>query len=430
MIKLVSIIKKDCSIQYQFETSDKLACYFTDKPFVVEYPESIMSVPDAVLAVTFVCSVLPIVWLTNAELIIPELDMDFYNSIPIFEKGYIDMYPDAEFLGKITVNNIVNCRKEGQKGAVAFFSGGLDATTTLLRHLDEKPDLLSILGSDIGYDNEQGWKPIQNAIDEISKEYNLKHINIRSSFRLFDEEDELDKQFSDKLHDGWWHGVKNGIGLIGHSAPYVWLHSKKVVYIASSYCKADGKVTCASDSTIDNYVKFCGVNVVHDGYELGRQEKARYLVEYRRNNPTKKISMHVCWESVDGHNCCACEKCYRTMMAIWIEGDNPKNYGFEYSPKILKKIYIKMAFDYSYAEQVAKFWERIKEAMIKNHKMLIKKDYYKDIKWIEKYDFFDASNSLVLKRKIWRLRTKTKNRLMDMYVYRILYEIKKCLTKK
>jgi len=268
-IELIDIQVSKKNVEYLFECSEELRCFFSGKEFVIEYPEDIETVPDAVLAIPFICNVLPMIWLEDAEMVIPELDEDFYNSIPEFKKGYINMYPDAEFKGKITVGKVVNCRRDNQSGAAAFFSGGLDATTTLLRHLDEKPDLISIWGSDIAYDNAAGWQPIQKAIDETAQEYGVKHINIHSAFRQFDKEGELEKAHREKLHDGWWHGVKHGIGLIGHAAPYAWIHGLKSVYIASSFCAADGKVTCASDPSIDNYVKFCGAKVIHDGFELG-----------------------------------------------------------------------------------------------------------------------------------------------------------------
>ena len=277
-IKLNKIEVLSNKIHYIFSVSTNLKRYFSGNNFIIEYPRDISSVPKAVLAVPFVCNVLPVIWLENAELQISELDADFYNSIPEFKKGYINMYPDAEFKGKLIVDNIVECRKLNQNGVGTLFSGGLDATTTFLRHLNEKPDLISIWGSDITFDNIKGWKPVQNAIDEVAVRYDVDHFNIRSSFREFDKEWELEKTYKNELHDGWWHGVKHGIGLLGHAAPIIWIQGIKTLYIASTYSPADGKVTCASDPTIDNYVRFCGCQVMHDGFELGRQGKAKYLV--------------------------------------------------------------------------------------------------------------------------------------------------------
>lgn len=423
-IELKYIHKHNKSLVYEFTFTENLRSFFSGNDFIVEYPEDISSVPDAVLAIPFVCNVLPIIWLENAELIVPELDEDFYNSIPEFKKGYINMYPDAEFKGKLTVEKVVNCRREGQNGAAAFFSGGLDATTTLLRHLDEKPDLISIWGSDISYDNAEGWKPIHKVIDEVAQEYNVKHINIHSSFRAFDKEGELEKVHRDNLHDGWWHGVKHGIGLLGHAAPYVWLHGVKTLYIASSNSPSDGKVTCASNPAIDNFVRFCGSQVVHDGFELGRQGKAKYLVEYHKNNPDKHIALHVCWESKDGENCCHCEKCYRTMAAIWIEGDDPNEYGFNYPPDILEAMKLKMMMEYNYFVNISNEWNRIQERMRSNEQILWDKPYYDKIKWIKSFNFSAPESNWCRKWHRIKNANGVRGKLAEFPFYQKLHRIK------
>lgn len=423
-IKITNIYKKQNKIEYGFVFSEELCSFFSGNDFIIEYPEDISSVPDAVLAIPFVCNVLPIIWLEDAELILPELDEDFYKSIPEFKKGYINMYPDAEFKGKVTVEQVVNCRKKDQNGTGAFFSGGLDATTTLLRHLDEKPDLISIWGSDIAYDNADGWRPIQNAIDEVASEYQLNHINIHSSFRQFDNEGELEKVYRDKLHDGWWHGVKHGIGLLGHAAPYAWLHSLSTVYIASSNSPTDGKVTCASHPSIDSFVRFCGVEVVHDGFELSRQGKAKYIVSYLVMNPEKKISLHVCWESADGNNCCHCEKCYRTMIAIWAEGGEPENFGLNVTTNILKTLHQKMALEYGYSKVIAIQWNQIKQGMLDNRKWLKDKPYYKNIKWIESFNFDAPEKNWCRKWYHFRQPNGIRGKLAEFPIYQKLHRIK------
>lgn len=424
MITLNQIIKKCNSIVYNFSYSEKLNNYFSGKNFVIEYPESVESVPNAILAIPFVCNVLPIVWLEDIELIIPELDEDFYNSIPNFKKGYVDMYPDADFKGSVTVDKIVNCRKDNRCGSASFFSGGVDATTTLLRHLDEKPDLISIWGSDITFDNVEGWKPIQNAIDDTAEEYDVKHINIHSSFRQFDKEWELDKVHRERLNDGWWHGVKHGIGLISHAAPYAWLHNLSTIYIASTYSPSDGKITSASYPTIDNNVRFCGASIVHDGFEMCRQDKIRYVIQYHKNHPDRKIHFHVCWESSDGGNCCNCEKCYRTMVALWIEREDPCLFGFEYSEDIFSCIYKKMALNYNYPPHISAEWKHIQDGFIYNEKDLKRTDYFKQLKWLKGFDFLNPEENLC--RKWYRIKTFKDIRcvLSNFKFYQKLHELK------
>ena len=81
------------------------------------------------------------------------------------------MYPEANFAGKLTVSEIVDCKPEKQGAAASFFSGGVDATTTLLRHVEERPHLISIWGSDVDYDNEAGWAVVEKGLRETAKQY-------------------------------------------------------------------------------------------------------------------------------------------------------------------------------------------------------------------------------------------------------------------
>lgn len=339
------------------------------------------------------CNVLPIVWLTDSKLIVPELDRDFYESIPEFKKGYMDMYPETKFLGDIFVERIVDCNRSEKEKSAAFFSAGLDATTTLFRHIDERPDLISIWGSDIGYDNISGWSVVQSAIDHIAEDYGLHHCNIRSSFRLFDNEGVLHSTFAKQLKDGWWHGIQHSIGLMGHAAPYAWLHRITKIYFASTYSVDMGKVRCASYPTIDNYVRFCGTQMSHDGYELNRQKKVEYVVAYKQRTNIN-VHLHVCWESSEGTNCCHCEKCYRTIAGILVAGDDPKTYGFDINQDTLSDMKQYMMNNHHYSHTISLEWQAIQK-VAREHKA----KYSKELNWIITYNFIAPEKNWCRRKK-------------------------------
>jgi hypothetical protein len=168
-IVLNSIQKNENVIAYDFSVSDGLKEFFSGKPFVIEYPECIESVPDAVAAVPFVCNVLPIIWLTNNRLVLKELDRAFFDCIENVKEGYKAMFPESTFAGELCVERIEMCDQIAEGGSAAFFSGGLDAVHTLLNHLDEKPALISIWGSDIQYGNKEGWQKVHSGIEEYAR---------------------------------------------------------------------------------------------------------------------------------------------------------------------------------------------------------------------------------------------------------------------
>ena len=392
-ISLNTVNVSQNTVMYEYSITEGLSPYFCKgTPFFVEYMVDgtsldLQQVPQSILAIPFVCNVLPIVWLTDSELVVPELDKDFYNSIPKFKQGYIDMHKDAAFKGTISVGKIVENTPAVTGRSACFFSGGVDAWCTLTRHLEEKPDLIAVWGADIQYDNVSGWDILRNELEESAHDLSLPFITVHSSFRKFINEAALDNAFFPILHDGWWHGAQHGIGLIGHAAPCNYLRGVTTQYIAASFSPEDGALSCASWPTIDNFVRYSGCKTVHDAF-IQRQEKVEQIIRYRRQNHTD-IKLHVCWQSVGGKNCCHCEKCYRTIMGIVLEGDTASQYAFPESDwsysamRDFMREHLAIPFD----PVVAKYWKQLQFTFNKNRDMLRAKPYYNDIKWIETFDF-------------------------------------------
>ena len=409
-IELLNIEKQGRSIRYVFVYSDELSKYFTGEEFLLEYPENIESVPNGVLAVPFVSNTLQISWLTDCELIIPELDQDFYESIPAFQKGFEKMFPETTFAGKLIIKNIVKNTPSGSGYTAAFFSGGLDATTTLIRHFDECPHLISIWGSDVDFNNVNGWGIVEKGLRETSEQYELPLAVIRSNFRRFDDSVVLTKDFQDTLKTSWWYGLKHGLGLIGHAAPYVWLHGISTVYIASSHCPENGKIRCSSDPSTDSKIAFCNCAVSHDAFELNRQKKTRVLADYHRNNPEMKIHLHVCYKSEDGVNCSNCEKCYRTMVGLWIEGADPYEYGFQYDQKVLKRMYECLALR---GKSFSENWKHVQQGLKDNWDVLEGTWYRDQLKWVLDFDFEHPEENEC--RKKYRASWKYKQKIIDAF---------------
>ena len=426
-IELKEITKIKNKVIFNYTTSEEICQYFSDKPFWIEYPENIESVPDSILAVPFVCNVLPIVWLTDSTLVIPKLDEAFFNCLPDVKKGYETMYPETEWKGNIEVGKIVPCDREAEQGKCAmFYSGGVDSVQTLISHLDEKPMLISIWGSDVKVDNAEGWNVLFKAISEASERFQLPTATIRSTFREFDNEGLLDRDFHEKLHDGWWHGVKHGIALLGHVAPLAYLCGIETVYIAASNCPADVNVRCASHPSIDNNVRFAGCKVKHDGFEFSRQDKVHNVVQYKKDH--EPIKLHVCWESQSGQNCCKCEKCYRTIAAILSEGDCPEVFGFDNYKETLNLMHETVLRRIN--ANLCLQWIPIKRRIKENKDNLIQEEYWNSIKWIGQTDF-DHPEKILLPLTIRLKHAKgIRGKLAEFKFYQRLHNVKAFLLKK
>lgn len=341
-LKIIKIAVNKNFISYSYTINgDWAKCFNLDKEFFIEYSEDISAVPQSIAVIPFLCNILPVVWVMGAEIFIPELDKNFYEHVDEIKRGYIEMYPKMNFGGKLTVEKIVDNGANflNSDKAAAFFSGGVDSFSTLINHIDERPTLLTLWGSDVKLQDFKGWERVKNHAVKTAEQFKCKNLFIKSSFRQFLNEGILSQVVYPLANDGWWHGFQHGIGIISHAAPYIYCNKISKIYFASSFTERyKGMYTCASDPSIDNYLHVGECQTIHDGYNFDRQDKIHIICEYRRKT-NEKINLHVCWISDGGQNCCQCEKCYRTICAILAESENPENYGFTYSPETVSKMY-------------------------------------------------------------------------------------------
>ena len=398
-------------IEYKYSVEgDWKEAFKIDEPFYIEYSCDISGVPAGVLIIPLLANLLPMAWVYDAEITAPVCDEDFYNSIPEFRKGYMDMYPMMSFGGKLTVKELSKNIPTHQDGVAAFFSGGADAFNTLTQHAGEKPTLLTIWGADVTFDDTKGWDNVFKHLKHTSRKFGVDHVVIKSCFKRFLNDGVLTKKVK-KSGDGWWHGFQHGLGIISHAAPVMYAMGKKRVYIASSFTAADkGKVTCASDPTIDNNIRFCGADVSHDGYEFNRQMKLHNIVEFSKKNKIK-IPLRVCWISKGGSNCCNCEKCFRTMLGIYAEGEDPRKYGFRYSDLQLAKLAFSMRYGTDPLFGSLRYTP-IQKAMREN---IRKNDLPLSVRWFYNVDLCTVNKKhswFILARKIYRKAKKVVRTLL------------------
>ena len=77
-----SIDIKDGKIKYKYHFDEELYSYINRSNFLeIEYSESMIGLPKSICVIPLICDILPIIWILDAELYVPELDKSFYNSI-------------------------------------------------------------------------------------------------------------------------------------------------------------------------------------------------------------------------------------------------------------------------------------------------------------------------------------------------------------
>lgn len=423
LVDHVEIIRDKCSYTVSFTCSETLRRYFKSLSVRFEYPIEISSIPDAVLLVPFVANVAPLIWLTDAKIIVPCLDRDFVECLERVKSGYAKMYLGVSFRGQIDVEKVVDCSVANCRRCGMFYSGGLDSVDTFVRHHLENPDLISVWGADVKYDNESGWRLAHTAVEYAANRFKLPDFQIHSQFREFLDEGVLSKEFRPMLQDSWWYSIQHAMGLLGHVAPLAYVRGYECMYIASSF--TDVLIKCASSPLTDNFVRFCGCHVVHDGFECSRQQKVGNVVRYCQENEVS-FPLHVCWKSSRGSNCCRCEKCLRTIFGILAEGANPDDFGFagyDYGFVAAQKIafIITELYDDRSVGGHAAFWQEIHNRMV-GKEYCLNGEVGKFIRWARQTDFSDKDAF----RLPWRVRVSRSQALP----IRVLRKIKHLVVQR
>ena len=336
-IQLHQLRKNGNKVSYEYTADGEVGRYLKkDEPFWIEYESPVSNVPDAVLAVPFVGNMMALGMLFNAEIRVPALDRDYYQVIPQILEGYQAMYADKASLGVTVIADKIEriVPRGGTSAKLLYYSGGADCAYTLTKHLrdGESIELLQIHGADIPHTNMEGWNAALTFTQKLAKEHGMKVHAVRSNLHTFVYEGILDSFVQEHYSENFWHGFQHSIGMLTLSAPVVWQEGYQEIYFASTFSVKEAvyQYTCASSPTIDNLVRFCSCRVVHDGVEASRQDKLHGIVDYSRLTG-KYVPMRVCYLSSKGVNCCQCEKCARTALGLYAEGENPNDYGFDYT---------------------------------------------------------------------------------------------------
>lgn len=397
-IKNIKITKKGNVIKFDYEMYGEWNKLLEkENKFWLEFEKNIENVPDSIAIIPLIVNILPISWAFDLEIDVDEIDKTFYNCINNIKNGYERMYPSLKFKGSFKYNKIIENKINGEKCGT-LFSGGVDATNTLIQNIKYKPDLITVWGSDIDLDDVKGWNIVKENHKKVANELELNFYTIKSNFRSFLNNDELNKFIYENIVGSWWHEMQHGIGLIGLVAPLSYINGYNNVYIASSFTAKDiGKYTCASDPTIDNELKYADCITTHDGYEFNRQQKIENICKYATKN-NKKINLRVCWESKGGKNCGHCEKCCRTMLGILAEKADPNDYGFEYNEEVGKNIknIVKLKYKYNQHRAYLDIQNKFKE----NYSNEEIPDYLRWFRNVKIIDKKDIPNYVIFTQKV------------------------------
>ncbi len=382
-------------VEFRFEARGKIKEYLCTDSYFIDYEQDVSEVPKSILAIPFVASLIPLMWLTNTVMWVEELDRTFYDAIFKVQAAYQRLYFDYPLMGNLVPAKIVENNFKPERESILLFSGGIDANTTYVRIRNTNPMLFNI----------QGWYKKQGDCD-VAADADIRDISAfaqregldftfaKSNFAVLVNTDTFDRNIKKKLGDSWWHGFQHSMAFISIAIPVAYLLKIEKIYIASSVPMGE-YVKCASYVTTDSEFKFATVGgCVHDGSELTRQDKVHILVDYA-NQRQDDYLIRVC--SFNDHNCCACDKCFRTILGIVAEGGDIKKFGFYINGNIrehFESIMEERAQTFNLKGESRLHWPAIKKKMIENYEIIEDKEF---VDWFLSYDFAMAQKT-ALKR--------------------------------
>lgn len=216
------------------------------------------------------------------------------EALPGIQRVYRSWNPRLQ---AIEVDARLRAPQADGRGTGVYYAGGVDASYTLLTHLDEIDTLVAIFGFDLTMNAEEM---------RISRERNAafaRHLGkafvvVESNHRTFLRDLGVSRMFG-------YGAMLGAIGLLLGFAR---------CYIASSHAPAyirPGGAHPVLDWRFSNGT----TDIVHDDASLSRYQKTLAVAQRR----DFLDNLRVCWEDPNA-NCGRCSKCLRTMVALRLCG--------------------------------------------------------------------------------------------------------------
>jgi len=367
-----------------FECRGQISKFFQTNQFYADYNTSIQAVPEEILVIPFLGAVLPIVWANHAVICVDAIDEIFLESMEAYKRSLQKLYPKLSLGGRLVAKHASKQNLGFQSKSMMLFSGGVDSLATYVRHRNERLTLVCVHGGDISLRDNVAWKNSIVPIGEFARNNKSPLRTVRSNFkemvdflmlRVFDDYIEED--------NNWWGRIMHGLAMLGLCAPLAYVQGIGKLYIAASHT-SELPEGWGSHPLLDNNVKWAGTQVLHDGFELSRQEKLLVISEYVKNDDGQ-VMLRCCFDSVGG-NCGHCEKCSRTIVGLELAGLDPSKHGFKVEADTFLRIKRELLNGaWHFGDNIVYMWSDIKRhAYLK--KNIVHPEAKPLIEWLENVD--------------------------------------------
>jgi hypothetical protein len=145
VLKIKSYRRSRHIVEFSIDTEGKTRFFLHGRKAFLTYASvEISEVPDSIVNVPIIGVLYPLAMTLGDEIVVDELDLDFYLSLVKLKKIISIFYPHLPVLkSNLTASNIVKNNVK-PNGFCILFSGGVDSTALLLNSLDRRPCLVTI----------------------------------------------------------------------------------------------------------------------------------------------------------------------------------------------------------------------------------------------------------------------------------------------
>ncbi len=186
-----------------------------------------------------------------------------------------------------------------------MFSGGIDSSTTLLRSRASSDarldDLLLVWGFDIPLSNALGFQAHRGSMQVVADHFGVRLVDVATNLK------------DTRLRSAGWGKLFHGPAL---AAVALTLEQRYAQVLIPSTHSLDALVPWGSHPQTDPLLSTSATSIRQDGAELTRVEKTAIVAA----SDVLLQRLRVCTHSFTEQNCCACPKCYRTMITLELLG--------------------------------------------------------------------------------------------------------------
>jgi len=389
----------DNRVQFKLHVPKSLRKYFLNDASYVQYDSiDLKKVDRSILVIPMLSIIIPIAWAVGADVHVVELDASYLQCLAKVKDAYRRYLPNFSFSGIISANKLISNQFDGKRNGM-LFSGGVDSLTSYLRHRDLKPDFISIWGlPDLPHFEERFWYRMWTDIRALASLDGLTAFQVKTDMYRNINHELLSREFGVR----WFTDASFALFMLSLCAPVTAIREIGTIFIASSATEDyKGCSGYGSHPSIDNNISWADTRVIHDGFELSRQQKLEFLC--KGQNDRYLSHLRVCWDSALKTNCGDCEKCIRTIVGLVIEGTDPNKCNFRVDDKTFP--FIKDCFNKGkirLPEEQLYYW-RDMQKHIPEH---INQDIYgsrKFMEWLKEYDLLQYKVNK-LNKLIWDAR--------------------------